>query len=59
MPPLLAKQIALQLKPYLLDDQITFHERKFPESCELNVNRPIHAQKEDVLALIEEALLAA
>jgi len=59
VPPLLAKQVALQLKPYLLENQPALLERKFPESCDLNVNRPIHAQKEDVLALIEEALVAA
>lgn len=57
--PLLAKQVALQLKPYLLENQPVLLKRKFPESCELNVNRPIHAQKEDVLALIQEALVAA
>ena len=59
VPPHFAKQVALQLKPHLLGKQPLLHNRQFPESYDLNVNKPIHAQKENVLAQIEKALVAA
>ena len=56
VPPLLAKQIALQLKPYLLGEEYRNHERKLPESFELNVNRPVNEQKPHILESIQKVL---
>lgn len=43
--PLMAKQVAEQLKYYLNGTEVVTLERDLPESCELNVNQPVHKQK--------------
>lgn len=48
VPPHIAAQIGEQLKRYVLGERVHGLHREMPESCELNVNRPIHEQKEDL-----------
>jgi len=43
--PLMAKQVAEQLKHYLNGSRVVDLKREQPESCVLNVNKPIHKQK--------------
>lgn len=45
VPPHMAKQVAEQLKHYILKTKISTLKRNKVESTELNVNRPIHDQK--------------
>jgi DNA (cytosine-5)-methyltransferase 1 len=45
VPPHMAMQVAEQLKHYILKTKISELKRQKVESTELNVNRPIHAQK--------------
>lgn len=45
VPPLIGKQIADQLKPYLLKIKLANLQRQKIESTLLNVNQPIHLQK--------------
>lgn len=53
VPPLLAFQIASQLKNILATKPI-LKPRKLPESFELNVNRPLHEQKSEILERINK-----
>lgn len=45
VPPLMAKQVAEQLKHYIEKTKVSTLKRYKVESTELNVNRPIHKQK--------------
>ncbi len=45
VPPLMAKQIAEQLKHYIHKTKVSSLKREKVESIELNVNQPIHKQK--------------
>lgn len=45
VPPAIARQFADQLKHYLHGENVVSLQRDKIESCELNVNRPIHKQK--------------
>ncbi|MDP2153846.1 MAG: DNA cytosine methyltransferase [Methylotenera sp.] len=45
VPPHMARQVAEQLKHYILKTKISELKRQKVESTELNVNRPIHEQK--------------
>jgi len=45
VPPLMAKQVAEQLKHYIEKTKISTLKREKVESTELNVNQPIHNQK--------------
>lgn len=45
VPPLMAKQVAEQLKHYLQKTKVSTLKRSMVESTELNVNQPIHKQK--------------
>lgn len=45
VPPLIAKQVAEQLKHYIEKTKVSTLKRNKVESTELNVNQPIHKQK--------------
>lgn len=45
VPPLMAKQVAEQLRHYILKTNISELKRYKVESTQLNVNKPIHEQK--------------
>jgi DNA (cytosine-5)-methyltransferase 1 len=45
VPPLMAKQVAEQLKHYIEKTKVSTLKREKVESTELNVNQPIHKQK--------------
>ena len=45
VPPLMAKQVAEQLKHYIDKTKVSTLRREKVESTELNVNQPIHKQK--------------
>lgn len=58
VPPLMAFQIASQLKKYLRPNVGKSKKRSMPESFELNVNRPVHKQDSDVLKRINYLIAA-
>lgn len=58
VPPKMAFQIASQLKKQLRSDNVKSLVRRFPESCELNVNRPIHAQADALMEKISHVIAA-
>lgn len=58
VPPRMAFLIARQLKKYLRPKEGQELARKLPESCELNVNRPIPSQKPEVLEMISGMMAA-
>jgi len=45
VPPMMARLIADQVKYYILGTNVDVLKRTMIESCELNVNKPIHKQK--------------
>jgi len=51
VPPLMAKQVAEQLKHYIEKTKVCTLKRNKVESSELNVNRPIHKQKINISLL--------
>jgi len=51
VPPLMAKQVAEQLKHYIEKTKISTLKREKVESTELNVNQPIHNQKINISLL--------
>lgn len=58
VPPYMAFQIATQLKQYLSQETVSPFERQLPESCELNVNRPIHKQDASIITRISQLVAA-
>ena len=51
VPPLMAKQVAEQLKHYIEKTKVSTLKRVKVESSELNVNQPIHKQKLNISLL--------
>lgn len=58
VPPHMAFQIASQLKKQLQRESNAETHRRLPESCELNVNRPVHAQAGALMEKITHLMAA-